>query len=330
MIGDIFMIETNYTLTKGLYQEKQQAPLNNENYERFSLDDVLAENKKEKNTSSTAVSAQLRVSEDTNRSLIHEQETEYSASDEIEDEKSSAVKEFMAYMEKTPEERIRHQILAQMGLTEEELEAMPPEERAKVEEEIVEKIKDMIKEGGEKAENNNTAPLSTEGMKLSDVKQLDQLPIFNIAEAPNEAYETFIEGQTRFLESKYSSFPSTQNHPAYKDYAEIRVNGKIVAKLNNNGSLETSNALGPKLQGKIPNGENGLKGPMLAQARAEKIAELLGGEVVKSPTALTQSSFKDLPEIHSKINYGALKEDSLYIALQKTLEARIKFLEQQS
>jgi hypothetical protein len=54
----------------------------------------------------------------------------------------SATDEFLACMEKTPEERMRANILKSLGLTEEELESLPPERRQAVED----KIKDLIKE----------------------------------------------------------------------------------------------------------------------------------------------------------------------------------------
>lgn len=43
-------------------------------------------------------------------------------------------------MSKTPEERYYEALLAEMGLTKEQLEALPPEERAKIEAAIQEKI----------------------------------------------------------------------------------------------------------------------------------------------------------------------------------------------
>lgn len=47
-----------------------------------------------------------------------------------------AKQEFQDFMDLTPEERMRQQILQSMGLTEEDLEAMTPEERAAVEQKI--------------------------------------------------------------------------------------------------------------------------------------------------------------------------------------------------
>lgn len=48
----------------------------------------------------------------------------------------SAKEEFMDYMHLTPEEKVRAGMLADMGMTEEEYEALPPEEKAKIDKKI--------------------------------------------------------------------------------------------------------------------------------------------------------------------------------------------------
>ena len=56
------------------------------------------------------------------------QSTETSESDE-----SDAVRTFLEYMEMTPEERYYEAILREKGLTKEQLAALPPEERERIE-----------------------------------------------------------------------------------------------------------------------------------------------------------------------------------------------------
>ncbi|WP_342247161.1 hypothetical protein [Pseudomonas sp. OTU5201] len=56
----------------------------------------------------------------------------------------SAVEKFQEYMDKSPAERIRDAILAEMGLTQEELDAMPPEEREDVEKKIAERFQQRM------------------------------------------------------------------------------------------------------------------------------------------------------------------------------------------
>ncbi|MGV8242225.1 hypothetical protein ACV331_37120, partial [Pseudomonas aeruginosa] len=54
-------------------------------------------------------------------------------------EGKSAYDEFKEYMQKSPAERMREQVLKSLGLTEEELDAMPPEKREQVEKGIGER-----------------------------------------------------------------------------------------------------------------------------------------------------------------------------------------------
>jgi len=50
------------------------------------------------------------------------------------------------YLRKTPVQHMREAILKKMGLTEEELAAMPPERRAAVEQAIAEKIQELLRQ----------------------------------------------------------------------------------------------------------------------------------------------------------------------------------------
>ena len=59
-------------------------------------------------------------------------------------EGKSAYDEFKEYMQKSPAERMREQVLKSLGLTEEELDAMPPEKREQVEKGIGERMREMI------------------------------------------------------------------------------------------------------------------------------------------------------------------------------------------
>lgn len=55
-----------------------------------------------------------------------------------------AISQFLEYQKMTPEEKMRDAILKKLDMTEEGLAALPPEERAKVEEEIKQLIKEEI------------------------------------------------------------------------------------------------------------------------------------------------------------------------------------------
>jgi hypothetical protein len=63
---------------------------------------------------------------------------------------SDATTAFLDYMKKSPAERMRDMILKEKGLTEDDLKAMSPEDRAKAEAEIKDLIKKKVAEGVEK------------------------------------------------------------------------------------------------------------------------------------------------------------------------------------
>lgn len=68
------------------------------------------------------------------------------------------VEEFMELAKMTPAERLRKQMLEEMGLTEDSLKALPPEERKAIEAEIREAIEQQFGVG---ASGESTAELKT-------------------------------------------------------------------------------------------------------------------------------------------------------------------------
>lgn len=100
--------------------------------------------------------AKLRVN------LQSRSETEGANSLKSHAEEDPVVKAFREYMEMTPAEKIRDSILKEMGLSEEELAAMSPEQQKAVEEEIAERMQERAelqaaKEKTEQAEGSSTA-----------------------------------------------------------------------------------------------------------------------------------------------------------------------------
>ena len=78
---------------------------------------------------------------------------------------------FLAYAQKTPMERLRDQILQDLGLSEDSLAQMPPEERAAVEDKIrkiiEEKLREAMRENGvEVGGPQNAATSVTQTMDL--------------------------------------------------------------------------------------------------------------------------------------------------------------------
>lgn len=75
----------------------------------------------------------------------------------------SAAAEFKNYMAMSPAEKIRYSMLERMGLTEDDLKAMPPEERDKIEMAIARKIQEEL----EKSLDTATARQSPVGQAVS-------------------------------------------------------------------------------------------------------------------------------------------------------------------
>ena len=73
----------------------------------------------------------------------------------------SAADQFLDYMKKTPEERLRDKILKALGVTEEDIKSMSPDERVALEE----KIKDIVKETMVKAEGPGAPEREEAGFK---------------------------------------------------------------------------------------------------------------------------------------------------------------------
>ena len=166
-----------------------------------------------------------------------------------------------------------------------------------------------------------------------NVKALDlsKLETFKVSEAPEDFYKNYMQGQERFLESLHTTLPDISNNPTYAGYAQVEVDGKVVAKIDNHGGVESSNSTYAKIKQAIEDADRHaqtLQGPKLAQARAEKIAEALGGEVIKLPSALTQLQFNGIPQPSAEIDYEALYNDPMYEQLQKTKASRTLFLAQ--
>jgi hypothetical protein len=94
-------------------------------------------------------------------------------------------------------------------------------------------------------------------------------------------------------------------------YAQVKVDGKVVATLYNGGSSTMTNAAAAKV-GKLED-PPGLNGPDLAQWRADTYAKLLGGTVEKASTAITQSQWT--PRESSSTTYSRDQLDAAFQAM---------------
>lgn len=59
-------------------------------------------------------------------------------------EQSTATQDFHDYMAKSPEEKIKEKMLQELGLTEDEYDALPAEQKAKIDEQIAQRIKEDV------------------------------------------------------------------------------------------------------------------------------------------------------------------------------------------
>lgn len=105
--------------------------------------------------------------------------------------------------------------------------------------------------------------------------------------------------------------------PADTVYAEVKVGGQTVATLYNSGVMVTSNAYGARLQNLPSVRDSTQVGPALAQERAEEIARTLGGNVVRSGDAMTQSQWEASPKQKLVTDWEALRRDPRLIGYHR-------------
>jgi hypothetical protein len=112
---------------------------------------------KENNASYDALSSTPQMSDEVKSALIESQyDLVDTASVEKPKEDNGAKEEFLDYMNKTPEQRMRANILSKMGYTEEQLAALPDDERKKIEDKIKEMIKEELKEAVRKQQGGDS------------------------------------------------------------------------------------------------------------------------------------------------------------------------------
>ncbi len=158
-----------------------------------------------------------------------------------------------------------------------------------------------------------------------------QLKAIHVSELPEERYQQFIEAQKQLieanqqhLENQYSSRnnPQPELLPQTQPYATIKVGGKVVASVDNQGVVTTVSGLSQDLLIRLPNEFNGGNGPDLAQARAQVLADYFGGKVEKADTAINQLEFnllQDKAEMPASIDYAAMHNDPMFEQLQNLM-----------
>jgi hypothetical protein len=151
------------------------------------------------------------------------------------------------------------------------------------------------------------------GIPVSEVKKLDTagLKVISIADHP----ELRDRMATMWLNNQAAEARMATEVPdnaPQNIYATVKVKGEVVATLYNGGGSAMSNAAAGAVGDlQDPPGLNG--GPALAQARAERIAKVLGGTIEKAPTAITPSQWTPRPDVST--NYSRTQLDDAWQAI---------------
>jgi len=74
--------------------------------------------------------------------------------------------DFKDYMSKTPEQRLRDSILQELGITEDQLKAMPPAQQVAIGKEIAERLQDKMKLA--QADKDNGSSDKADGQQVVD------------------------------------------------------------------------------------------------------------------------------------------------------------------
>jgi len=144
------------------------------------------------------------------------------------------------------------------------------------------------------------------GYPLHTLTPLDTSNLRRVQASPEQMAE-----MKAAMEAMYRKPVGPADNAAENLYAEVRANGKVVARLYNSGVAEL-------LNGPIANLTRSGSGPQLAQDRAEQIAKDLGGTIVKAPTAQTQEAWKARPRAQWVVDYEAMERSKA--AAQRRIE----------
>lgn len=150
---------------------------------------------------------------------------------EIKTERSDASLAFEEWMSKSEAEKVREAILEKMGLTEEALEAMDPEERARIEEQIArEMVAEMQRKIEEKTYQDPNAALSSQQFMSVDMRNISLNEINSLIKAgytelldvvpfiPPHVLEQYQYDPERIGEHRFNLIEQAENIAAYKEH----------------------------------------------------------------------------------------------------------------
>lgn len=142
-----------------------------------------------------------------------------------------------------------------------------------------------------------------------DLSQVKKLPASAISEGTAAEKAAFQAQMQKMREAEYTRPVNLDGHGSQDIYAEVKVGGRTIATLYNDGTMMTSNADHGKVMRALKD-DTQLSGPAGAQERAEKIAKALGGTMVKRQDALTPAQYRALPPIRFEVDYAAMEADA--------------------
>ncbi len=155
----------------------------------------------------------------------------------------------------------------------------------------------------------------------------------HVSDLPERHFQDYLQRTQSFLEARHSHLQPGDAR-LNETYAEVIVNGRVVATLDNNGYLQTSNGflnqLGVEHGSGSLNPPNIPKGPALAQARADYLSQLTGGTVLVHITALDQATYEGLEQPKVIVNHQALNQAPFNLNLLQIQQARQEFLQRQT
>ncbi|MCP3370328.1 hypothetical protein [Bradyrhizobium cajani] len=153
------------------------------------------------------------------------------------------------------------------------------------------------------------AATSSPGIPVSQLKPVQGAKAMSVADNP--ALHDLMATNWLMTHGASGTQPAVSDDAPENTYAQVKVDGKVVATLYNGGSSTMTNAAAAKI-GKLED-PPGLSGPDLAQWRADNYARLLGGTVEKAPTAITQSQWT--PRESRSTTYSREQLDAAFQAM---------------
>jgi hypothetical protein len=144
-----------------------------------------------------------------------------------------------------------------------------------------------------------------------DISQLKPLSAKPISAVDDPALRDMLATGWLMMQGSQATQSVASDDASQKTYAQVKVNGKVVATLDNGGCSTMSNEAAAKV-GDLQD-PPGLGGPDLAQWRADHYARLLGGTVEKASTAITQSQWT--PHESRSTSYSREQLDAAFQAM---------------